>query len=253
MDRKARLVAAALVAALLGAGIAGQVVPDRATVAAEQAVKRDLGLFTSLPLYWGESADITEALNDGGTGPEHWVRTELEKDNRLVPLDTLDGLELGGLDRLIMAQPRSLAPVENVALDDWVRGGGRLLLFADPFLTEHSRFVLGDKRRPQGTVLLSPILKRWGLELRFDEDQPQGEREASAGETTLPVDMVGSLAATEPGAPSDCTITPEGLLATCRVGAGRVTVVADAALLDRDRDGRKATPALKKLVTRAFD
>ncbi len=253
MDRKARLAAAALLAAMPGACSAGQALPETPERPAEQSSKRDLGLFTSLPIYWSESADITEALNSGGAGPDHWARTALETDNRLVPLDTLDGLELKGIDRLVMAQPRPLAPIENVALDDWVRGGGHLLLFADPFLTEHSRFTLGDKRRPQGMVLLSPILKRWGLELRFDEDQPQGERAATADGMTLPVDMAGSLAAIEPGAPSDCTIAPEGLLATCRVGGGKVTVVADAALLDRDRDGREGLPALEKLVARAFD
>ncbi len=253
MDRKVRLAAATLAAVMLGACSAGQALPEKSGSDAEQSAMRDLGLFTSLPIYWSESADITEALDSGGAGPDHWARTALEKNNRLVPLDTLDGIELKGIDRLIMAQPRPLAPIENVALDDWVRGGGHLLLFADPFLTEHSRFMLGDKRRPQGTVLLSPILKRWGLELRFDEDQPQGERKAIADGMALPVDMAGSIAATEPGAQSDCTIAPGGLLATCRVGVGKVTVVADAALLDRDRDGRKALPALEKLVARALD
>ena len=50
-----------------------------------------------------------------------------------------------------------------------MRGGGRVLLFADPMLTRHSAFALGDRRRPQDVVLLSPILARWRLELQFDE------------------------------------------------------------------------------------
>jgi hypothetical protein len=245
MDRKARLAAAGLFAALLGATIAGRVLPE----VREQGDKPALGLFTSLPIYWAESADITEALDQGGG---HWARAALESENRLVPLDTLDGLELKNLDRLVMAQPRPLAPIENVALDEWVRGGGRLLLFADPFLTEHSRFALGDRRRPQGMVLLSPILKRWGLDLRFDEGQPAGERTVTSGGLALPVDMAGTLAATPPGAPARCTIAPGGLIAACRIGTGEVTVVADAALLDRDREAETGTDVLEELIDRAF-
>ena len=248
MGPKARLAAAGLVATLLGAGIAAQIFPP----APDPGDKPALGLFTSLPIYWGESADITDAI-DGGGGGAHWARAALERENRLVPLDTLDGLELKGLDRLVMAQPRPLAPVENVALDDWVRGGGRLLLFADPFLTEHSRFALGDKRRPQGMVLLSPILARWGLDLRFDEGQPVGERDAPIEGLALPVDMAGTLAATRPGAPAQCAIDSSGLIATCRIGAGEVTVVADAALLDRERDAASAAPILDELIDRAID
>ncbi|MCT2560151.1 GldG family protein [Tsuneonella sp. YG55] len=248
MGPRVRLAAAGLFAALLGAGIVGQILPD----APAPGDKPPLGLFTSLPIYWAESADIADALDAGANGG-HWARVALERDNRLVPLDTLDGLELKRLGRLVMAQPRPLAPVENVALDNWVRGGGRLLLFADPFLTEHSRFVLGDRRRPQGMVLLSPILKRWGLELRFDEGQGQGERSETVDGMTIPIDMAGTLAPAEPGAPSDCTIATGGLLATCRIGAGEVTVVADAALLDRDRDARTGVPVLAQLVDRAFD
>ena len=67
----------------------------------------------------------------------------------------------------MMIQPRPLSPQENVALDNWVAAGGRLLLFADPALTEDSAFAIGDRRRPQDVVLLSPILARWGLELEL--------------------------------------------------------------------------------------
>lgn len=248
MGRKARLAAAGLLAALLGAAIAGQVLPT----VREEGDKPALGLFTSLPIYWAESADIADALKQRGA-EDHWARRALERENRLVPLDTLDGRELKDLDRLVMAQPRPLAPVENVALDEWVRGGGRLLLFADPFLTEHSRFALGDPRRPQGMVLMSPILKRWGLELRFDEDQRAGERIVESGGVALPVDLAGMLAAVPPGAPARCTIEAGGLIAACRVGSGAVTVVADAALLDRDRAAEGGAGTLEHLAVRAFD
>ena len=141
---------------------------------------------------------------------------------------------LPGVGLLVMAQPRALAPQENVALDDWVRRGGRLLLFADPLLTEESAFAFGDRRRPQDVVLLSPILARWGLRLEFDEGQPPGERLADLDGVTLPVNLPGQFQITVPG--RGCTLHAAGIAARCRIGKGRVLVLADAALLEKERN-----------------
>ncbi|ANY20009.1 ABC-type uncharacterized transport system [Tsuneonella dongtanensis] len=247
MGRRARLWAAGLGALVVAAAIAGQVLPGPP----DPGDKEPLGLFTSLPIYWGEADGIGEALDGGGEA--HWARAVLERKNRLVPLDSLDAGELEAVDRLVMAQPRPLAPAENVALDDWVRGGGKLLLFADPMLTEHSRFMIGDRRRPQDIVVLSPILKRWGLELRFDEDQPEGERMMAGEGVTVPVELAGSLVKVAPGAPSECTLGTDGLMARCRVGKGAVTVIADAAVLDHERGEQDAAGVLEAILTRAVD
>jgi hypothetical protein len=216
----------------------------------QDAAKRPLGLFTSLPIYWNERASVNEALDEGGE--PHWVRTRLESDYRLIPLDSLDGGELAKSDALVMAQPRPLAPQENVALDAWVRRGGHLLLFADPFLTEPSRFALGDKRRPQDVVLLSPILARWGLQLTFDDRQSDGERVVRYRSVPLPERLAGRLRVVEPGAPARCSLAAEGLLAQCAIGKGRVLVMADAAILEADRAPKSAEPGLAVLLTSAF-
>lgn len=236
----------------LAAAIAGALALAAAAAFALGGASRDpgkteLGLFSSLPIYWLEAADIAEALN--GKGQVHWVRSALEEESRLLPLDTLDGDELGRLDRLIMAQPRPLAPPENVALDDWVRGGGRLLLFADPMSTEHSRFGLGDRRRPQDTVVLSPILRRWGVELMFDDDQPEALRTVRFAGVPIPVRLSGSFRAVSAGAAAECDIGSESVIARCRIGKGAVLMVADAAVLsDADGDER----ALRALAESAF-
>lgn len=238
METSRRFAALAAVLLLLAGGVAMW------ALAGERS-RPPLGLFTSLPIYWAETSSIAEAI-DGKASP-HWARTALDRDYRVKPLDTLEAAELSGIERLVLAQPRPLAPAENVALDDWVRGGGRLLLFADPFLTERSRFPIGDKRRPQDVVLVSPILAHWGLELRFDEEQGEGERTARIGGRTVPVHLAGHLAADAGGS---CSIADGGLTADCAVGKGRVLVVADAALLEGDRtDG---TAVLGALTARAF-
>ena len=95
-------------------------------------LNQPIGLFTSLPLVWGEGEDLGKLLP--GVQSPHRVRTALAKLGPLQPLDTLEGLG-PALQRLVIAQPRPLSPAENIALDNWVRGGGRLLLLADPLLT----------------------------------------------------------------------------------------------------------------------
>lgn len=211
--------------------------------AAKPEARRALGLFTTLPVMWEEADGIAAQL-----GPERkppWVRVALERRFALKPLDTL--LDLGDLRLLLLAQPRPLDPAENVALDGWVRQGGRLLLFADPMLTAPSRFPLGDRRRPQDVVLLSPILAHWGLDLTFDEDQPPGLREVAG--SGLRADLPGRLARRPDGR---CRIEHQGLVAACTLGRGRVLVVADAALLDASDSSPWRAVALESLLDEAF-
>jgi len=225
------LAALAALAGLCGCGQAAPSPPPGAQI----------GLFTSLPILWRETGDMRELL--ASDAPSHWAQAVLAGRGALRALDTLavDGgagkpgmmpLRSGAL--LVIAQPRPLSPAENVALDAWVRGGGRVLLFADPMLTAHSDFALGDARRPQDVVLLSPILARWGLELRFDDAQPAGEHDASIWNITIPVDLPGSFVPR--GKDARCTFAGEGLAARCRVGRGEVIAIADAALLDDGDD-----------------
>lgn len=197
----------------------------------ETVVKPRVGLFSSLPIYWGEG-DLTDLIGDAAPGGI-WVRQELEKRFDLVPLDTLEADALEGLDRVILAQPRALAPSENAAFDSWVEAGGRAVILADPMLTRHSRYPLGDKRRPQDVVLISPLLDHWGVELQFDEAQPEGERVALLSGQAIPVNLAGRFAAKAEGAgETPCSVSDEGLLARCRLGQGEVDLFADAAVLD---------------------
>ena len=209
-----------------------------------QAAAKPLGLFTSLPIYWAESGDLRGLLRSDA--PPHWALAALRRFGDLRLLDSLDGPGLAGLGTLVMAQPRALAAQENVALDGWVRGGGRLVLFADPLLTEESAYPLGDKRRPQDMVMLSPILDHWQLRLEFDEDQPAGERTVNAGGITLPVNLAGRFVVATGS--RHCALEADGILAACRLGKGQVLLLADAALLEQHSDGqapetRRQSPA----------
>lgn len=209
----------------------------------------DVGLFTSLPILWGEYGDLSELLTPKGEA--HWAVGVLARRGALRPLDRLAPLP-PGLGVVVMAQPRPLAPDENVALDQWVRAGGRVLLFADPMLTQHSQFAIGDRRRPEDTVLLSPILTRWGLQLHFDDTQPAGEQEVELFGEVIRVNLAGRFVPAQ-GA-SHCRVYAEGLAARCEIGAGAIVAIADAALLGpaggAEADNRAA--ALNAMLDSAF-
>lgn len=214
--------------------------------AARKPDERSLGLFTSLPIVWSEAGDL-KGLVDAPAG-QHWVKDVLAQHGHLVPLDTL--LQISRIDALVIAQPRPLVPEENVALDEWVRRGGHLLMFADPMLTQESAFALGDRRRPQDVALVSPILGRWGLELLFDDSQPAGLRE-TAGEH-VPVNLPGAFRRRDGGHDARCDITTDGLIARCVIGKGRAVMVADAALLEPSDSPKARETALSRLLDEAF-
>ncbi|MGE3692284.1 MAG: ABC transporter [Novosphingobium sp.] len=215
-----------------------------------------VGLFTSLPIFWREADDIRTLLNS--SGPPHWALEVLWAHGEVKPIDSfLPGGEqspFGEVALLVMAQPRPLAPQENVALDAWVRGGGKVLLFVDPMLTAGSRFALGDRRRPEDIVMLSPILERWGVRLEFDEEQEGGEIPLSIYGANVPVNLPGRL--TQVGAGSQCAIATGGHAAKCRVGRGKVLIVADAALFEpvpARADSAERAKALEQLLTELAD
>lgn len=224
-----------------------------------------IAVFTSLPIFFGESDDIAASLLD--EAPAHWALAALQDlAGEVRPLDTLAGLDRAdgarGADVLLLIQPRALSAGENLALDRWVRGGGALVLFADPMLDPHSIFAPGDPRRPRDVALLSPILARWGLELFYDAAQDPAERRVALPEGALPVRLAGHFAplGTDGGGASGkrgdgapiaaqasgdgagrCRFEAQGLIARCRIGKGRVLLVADASLFENpvaDASGR---------------
>lgn len=251
MKRASKIALAALVV-IAGVLLGYAAMPSRSTDPAPASGR--IGIFTTLPLLWseGEVADLLASQ-----AAPHWALAVLEQSGRPVPLDSLAGAQgrnpLRGVGRLLIAQPRPLSPDENVALDAWVRGGGQLLLFVDPMLTQHSTFSIGDPRRPQDVVLISPLLGHWGLALAFDDQQPGGERSVPVLGRAMPVNLAGQLAFIASGA-KDCRILDQGMLAQCDLGKGRALVVADAALLEADHPGEEQARVemLQALLQQAF-
>jgi hypothetical protein len=224
---RARIGALIVVAAALV--MAGAIALTRS--APPPASRPKLLLLTSLPLMFGEQFSL-----EGGGSP---ALKALQTRYRVIPISVTDpaGLRKGGL--LLMAHPLAQPAEDLVALDRWVRGGGRLLLLADPMLEWPSARRLGDPLRPPPMFMDTGLLAHWGL--RLDAPDRRGpEVRKLGGEDVLTL---------SPGALSGgCAISPDRLVARCRIGRGRATIVADADLLDGDRLGATGAHNLDALL-----
>ena len=227
-----------------------------------------VGLVTSLPIYWPDGAELTDLTQGDHRTP--WTREALEMDYALRPLDALSvsaddeeplpGLEMpqdmvrdiSELDRLAIIQPRGISAEDNVALDEWVKGGGRLLMVLDPMLTGHYETPVFDPRHPVGSALIPPVVERWGLEMQFDDTQPMELRVLEARYGVLPAVMAGELKLLSGGA-RQCELDADGVIAHCKIGKGRVTLIADAALFEAHDPGDEGEFLLRSLFRAAFE
>jgi hypothetical protein len=185
--------------------------------------KPPLLLMTALPIVWGEGGAF-----DPNSRPSETYRA-LEREFAVTPIDALEPATLRGRRLLLLAQPRLLAPEELVALDDWVRSGGRVLILTDPVLAAARALPLGDVRRPPDAGLLGPLLSHWGLELApaNSPEEPFLFAGQDGAARRLLVDSPGRLAVSG----TLCRIVGRGLVARCAIGRGEALVVADADLL----------------------
>ncbi|SEQ50267.1 Gldg family protein [Sphingobium sp. YR768] len=115
----------------------------------------DLAVITGLPLFWDE-------MGKGGLRDAPIISI-LRARFTVIPLDDPLQLKTSPARRLLLAQPRALAPAQLVAIDQWVRDGGTVLVLADPLLRWPSDLPLGDRRRAPSTSLLQPLLTHWGF------------------------------------------------------------------------------------------
>jgi hypothetical protein len=110
-------------AAVLAAVLCAALVTAYALVGRGRAERPRLLLLTSLPLVFGEQFSIES------TGSP--ALDALQTRYRVVPISVTDPAELKKGELLLMAHPRAQPPEDLVALDEWVRRGGRVMLLAE--------------------------------------------------------------------------------------------------------------------------
>ena len=188
------------------------------------AARPILPLLTGLPLFWGEGpvGSVLQPLSVRSS-----LLTQIEGRYLVEAVDTFDADHFAQRQLLLAIQPASLPAEEFVALDAWIRRGGRALIFADPDLVWPTGLAVGDRRRPPASTLLDPLFKHWGLILVGKRTAPQ---RVAAEIDGIAVTMIN------PGvwhrSEGDCSVAESGHVATCLLGKGQVILVADADLLD---------------------
>lgn len=222
-----------LVAVVL-AVLAGMIAPvlwrEQPAPARSSAERPRLLLLTSLPLVFSDRFSL-----DGGSP----ALSALQHRYRVEPISVSSPAELGKGRLLLMAHPLAQTAQNLVALDEWVRAGGRVLLLADPMLEWPSSRALGDRLRPPPMFMDTGLLAHWGL--RLDAPERRGAEKRKLGGYDVLTVSPGALA-------GKCEVSSDRLVAHCRVGNGRATIVADADLLDLPRFGAAASHNLDALL-----
>jgi hypothetical protein len=222
-----------LIAALVIAAIGFVSIERGRRLTARWPAKRPtLLLLTSLPLLF------TEDFTLSGSGSP--ALKKLRSRYRVLPISVTDAPELAKGKLLLMAQPPTQTAENLVTLDRWVRGGGHLLLLADPMLEWPSKRPLGDPLRPPAMFMDTGLLAHWGL--RLDAPDQRGAAVRRLGGYEVTTQSPGILNGT-------CAISSDRLVAHCRVGRGNATIVADADLLNVQELGADSGHNLDGLLT----
>ena len=220
------LAAAVIAAVAILAPAAPQPLPARPA-----AQRPTLLLLTSLPLVFGEGFSVHETSSP--------ALKALQSRYRVVPISVTDPAELARGRLLLMAHPLAQPAEDLVALDQWVRRGGRVLLLADPMLEWPSSRPLGDLLRPPPMFMDTGLLAHWGL--RLDSPERRGTKVEKLGGFEVATISPGELF-------GHCAISGDHFVADCRIGRGRAIVLADADFLDVARLGQDGEHNLDALI-----
>lgn len=212
-----------LVIGWFGAGHAALAILYRpAAVPADAPV---VTMLTGLPLRWSAGRDLAAMIAEGTNDDPALVRLTATGPVSLVD-SIVDPVPPRG-STLLIAHPRALAPQELVAIDAFVRGGGRAVVLADALSGWPARHPLGDPRNAPVTSLLTPLLDHWGVTLGA---APSGESAA------MPVDIDGARlrlfsAGRFDRLPTGCGAYAGRRVALCSIGEGEAWLVGDADMI----------------------
>ena len=182
-------------------------------------------MLTGLSLRWSGSGDIAAIISDGAEDDPALVQLEA-----MGPVSLVDSLvdhvpPPGGA--LLIAHPRALAPQELVAIDAFVRGGGKAVVLADALSGWPAPHPLGDPRNPPVTSLLTPLLDHWGVRLGAALTDDMDVAAVDVGRARLRLSSAGVF----DRLPPTCRAFADRHVAQCRIGAGEAWLVGDADLL----------------------
>ena len=132
--------------------------------------KKVVGLLSKLPMEGNPMARYQNPDADAGS----WFMLDQIRERfevRTIP-DTIEKVE-DGIDVLMVVHPQGLSPRTLYAIDQYVLGGGKLLVFVDPNCIAQE--VRNDPSNPYAAMMadkssdLGPLLGAWGLEFSKED------------------------------------------------------------------------------------
>jgi ABC-type uncharacterized transport system involved in gliding motility auxiliary subunit len=132
--------------------------------------KKVVGLLSKLPMEGNPMARFQNPDADAGA----WFMLDQIRERfevRTIP-DTIDKVE-DGIDVLMVVHPQGLPPQTLYAIDQYVLGGGKALVFVDPNCIAQE--VRSDPNNPLTSMMadrssdLGPLLGAWGLEYKKED------------------------------------------------------------------------------------
>ena len=193
--------------------------------AAAQAGAPAVTMLTGLPLRWSGDGGIAAMIAKGTNDDPALARLTAAGPVSLVD-SLVDHIPPPG-GALLLAHPRALAPQELVAIDAFVRGGGRAVVLADALSGWPARHPLGDPRNPPVTSLLTPLLDHWGVTLAAAPATEGAALSADVDGARLRLFSAGRF----DRLPQQCRTFAGRRVARCPVGEGEAWLVGDADLL----------------------
>ncbi|MEQ1726214.1 MAG: Gldg family protein [Sphingopyxis sp.] len=218
--------------AIIGLGISGLswlLLPSLYALPVQSGGPR-VAVMTSLPLT-GSQNGVAAVL--AGEGADEPALALLRRRYRVTMVDAVDSAALANANILLLAHPHALAPQQYVAIDAWVRGGGRAMILADGLSSWPPLYPLGDPRNPPLTSLLTPLLSHWGVTLDAPPGLVASEEAVVDSGQRLHLYSAGRFAIQGGG----CRLLASAAIADCRIGHGRAIIVADADWLDASHWG----------------
>jgi len=139
--------------------------------------KKVVGLLSKLPMEGNPMAPFQNPDADAGA----WFMLDQIRERfevRTIP-DAIEKVE-DGIDVLMVVHPQGLAPQTLYAIDQYVLGGGKALVFVDPSCIAQE--VRNDPSNPLQAAMadrssdLGPLLSAWGLD--YSKEDLAGDRDS---------------------------------------------------------------------------
>ncbi len=157
---------------------------------ATSRTKKKIGILSAVNLgaaaYPAESAQAMGLADNAPKGPPALEPLKSHYDVTMLPANAAS---LQKLDAVVVVHPRNLPEQTLAALDRYVTGGGKLVVFQDPaFMADASGSAAGSAYAPgQNASNLNRLLAAWGCEMAPDvlAADPGTAARTAAGPATL--------------------------------------------------------------------